>query len=353
MKNELDVAMRSLRRISFLNSTLLSLEYFDIQFTDMQVVWFFLVAVHCTSRPLTFFVLEKEVHEGHEVHYEFLPRRYNDDFLHIGISIVHDNSSLWIKNMREYYRTFVDAKGESRKLIKDEETAIIFRNIQSGSIYVGLVKEDNQDKPLLYIFYMYPYIDVSSNNPRTPFDIEAAERAVRDFGKIAEWNVLSDPKTLFDDLYNFSRARNGKPLTEDGITAVIFSQDKAEPEFAYSAENKLVLSSMDSAFITLADDSITIDISKPVSHPPTRQNQSFYKINLPNGKTSESPVTITLERGEPSVCYIDKLDASGIVARAFIYKGVDIVYFWKSYSQILEMGPLTHLGKKDVPINQN
>ena len=144
-----------------LNSMPLSLEFFDIQFKAMHIVWFFFVAAHCGG-PITFFVLEKELNA-----YVFSKTRLKDRFHYDGVSIWHENSQIWMKNMREYSRTFVDAEGESRKLIKDDETAIIFRNIQSGSIYVGSVKEDNQDKPLMYIFYMYPYKDVSSNKHRS------------------------------------------------------------------------------------------------------------------------------------------------------------------------------------------
>ena len=191
------------------------------------------------------------------------------------------------------------------------------------SPYLGHIVLNN--KPILYIF------DLFLNNELV--DLETAKRAVTDFMEIAihQPELLMNPQPLIDDLYQFSEAREGESMHQDGITVVTVTKDRkgnAVISFHYTVQNSIL--DIESTM------GISVDVRSASMKITTDQN-SAYKFPDGWGEIVEKKnIRIDFARNEVLVGIIDKIkrpqkfiafsrsfmSEEKLIARAFFLRGV-------------------------------
>ena len=251
----------------------------------MSFVLLFAFAVHCVFSS-SFLILEK-----HGRSYKLVEENIPDFADRMNLLFISERGALQVCNTGEGDWSL--NRQEGTEIISSDQSKPTLLSLQDPkSPYIGSLSSGVN---LLYVFYLYPENDLFT------FKYHIAERAVRDFAEVAGKTTLTDPKTIFEDLYRLSIIRDGQPMSKKGITAVVV--DKGGKMTIKYAEETLQLEGTVSTTITgkTRKQSTTIEIANP-PYPTIYEFPEGMDANSINGGWNKQ-----LPQGQTFVGFFDKL----------------------------------------------
>ena len=275
----------------------------------MSFALFFALAVHCGFSTKDVLILQKSGGSCAEIERGVFQQITGLSF------VVSDNLGIYRKVKSNWS---LQNKSRTRTINIDSTSLTRPFILSSDSVYAGSVVSDQHD--VYYIFDLRRGLR------------KFVERAILDFQEIAAKKVITDPETLFTDLYDFSAARIGKPMTENGITAVEVARNGGQDitrnfKFLSVTPGTLYLDFTGTNYIHFsefqAEDNGNIEI--------VLDSPSIFKESIGTEHVVKSSKTIWLANKPKFLGYLDSFnEAEDVVKRVYIFYGVTPIEFEES-----------------------